>query len=203
MNRLDPSGTRLSPYDADWDTVPVSEPRLRFSQRDAPMPRKDDIRMSADEIRNYLREGHTMTLATNGPRGHPHVVAMFFVVDDDLTIRFATYANSQKVMNIERDPRVSLLVETGTAYSELRGVMLEGHAEIEKDLEKTVATMIEANALTGSPLPDIEQIPHDVKIKMASKRVLVSVTPSRFISWDHGKLPSSKTPDRLRKTIGE
>ena len=166
------------------------------------MPRKDDIRMSADEIRNYLREGHTMTLATNGPRGHPHVVAMFFVVDDDLTIRFATYANSQKVKNIERDPRVSLLVETGTAYSELRGVMLEGHAEIEKDLEKTVATMIEANARTGSPLPDIEQIPHDVKIKMASKRVLVSVTPSRFVSWDHGKLPGSKTPDELRKTIG-
>jgi PPOX class probable F420-dependent enzyme len=166
------------------------------------MPRKDDIRMSPDEIRSYLREGHTMTFVTNGPHGYPHAVAMFFVIDDDLTIRFATYASSQKVKNIERDPKVTLLVETGTAYSELRGVMLEGKAEITTDLERTVATMVEANAVTGSPLPDLEQIPHDVKRKMAGKRVLVSIKPTRFVSWDHGKLPGSKTPDGLRKAIG-
>jgi len=69
--------------------------------------------------------------------------------------------------NIERDPKVTLLVETGTAYSELRGVMLEGDAEITTDLEQTVETMVEANAVTGSPLPDLELIPHDVKVKMA------------------------------------
>jgi len=166
------------------------------------MPRKDDIQMSPDEIRDYLREGHTMTLVTNGPHGYPHAVAMFFGIDDDLTIRFATYGSSQKVKNIERDPKVTLLVETGTAYSELRGVMLEGDAEITTDLEQTVETMVEANAVTGSPLPDLELIPHDVKVKMAGKRVLVSVKPTRFVSWDHGKLPSNKTPDGLRKAIG-
>lgn len=166
------------------------------------MPRKDDIQMSPDEIRDYLREGHTMTLVTNGPHGYPHAVAMFFGIDDDLTIRFATYGSSQKVKNIERDPKVTLLVETGTAYSELRGVMLEGDAEITTDLEQTVETMVEANAVTGSPLPDLELIPHDVKVKMAGKRVLVSVKPTRFVSWDHGKLPSNRTPDGLRKAIG-
>jgi PPOX class probable F420-dependent enzyme len=166
------------------------------------MPRKDDIRMNPDEIRAYLGEGHTMTFVTNGPHGYPHAVAMFFVIDDDLTIRFATYASSQKVKNIERDPKVTLLVETGTAYSELCGVMLEGKAEITTDLEQTVATMVEANAITGSPLPDLEQIPHDVKLKMAGKRVLVSIKPTRFVSWDHGKLPGSKTPEGLRKAIG-
>lgn len=166
------------------------------------MPRKDDIRMTTDEVRDYLREGHTMTLVTNGPKGYPHAVAMFFALDDDLTIKFATYATSQKVVNLERDPKVTLLVETGTAYSELRGVMIEGRAEITTDLEETVATMIQANAVTGSPLPDITQIPEDVKVRMAGKRVLVKVTPERFISWDHGKLPSSKTPDGLRKAIG-
>ncbi len=166
------------------------------------MPRKDDIRMTTDEVRDYLREGHTMTLVTNGPKGYPHAVAMFFALDDDLTIKFATYATSQKVVNLERDPKVTLLVETGTAYSELRGVMIEGRAEITTDLEETVATMIQANAVTGSPLPDIAQIPEDVKVRMAGKRVLVKVTPERFVSWDHGKLPSSKTPDGLRKAIG-
>ena len=161
------------------------------------MPRKDDIRMSKDEIRDYLREGHTMTLVTNGAQGFPHAVAMFYSLDEDLTVRFATYGSSQKVKNIERDPRVTLLVETGTAYSELRGVMIEGRARIETDLERTVATMLEANAGTGSPMPDIEQIPHDVKVRMAGKRVLVCIEPQRFVSWDHGKLPSSKTPSAL------
>ncbi len=165
------------------------------------MPRKDDIRMTEDEIRSYLREGHTMTLVSNGPRGYPHAVAMFYALDDDLTIRIATYASSQKVKNIERDPRVTLLVETGHAYSELQGVMIEGQAEIANDLDLTVATMIEANANTGSPLPDIELIPDDVKQKMAGKRVLLRIRPERFVSWDHGKLPSSKTPDAMKKAL--
>lgn len=164
------------------------------------MPRKDDIRMTKDEIHAYLNEGHTMTLVTNGSKGFPHAVAMFYALDDDLTIRFATYASSQKVKNIERDPKVTLLVETGTAYSELQGVMIQGHARIENDLERIVATMIETNARTGSPLPDIEQIPQDVKVRMAGKRVLVCVEPMRFVSWDHGKLPSSKTPGALSRS---
>lgn len=166
------------------------------------MPPKDDIRMTEEEIRSYLREGHTMTLVTNGPNGFPHAVAMFYALDDDLTIKFATYATSQKVKNAERDPKVTLLVETGTAYSELRGVMIEGEAEITTDLDETVATMVAANAVTGSPLPDVDQIPEDVKVKMAGKRVLMKVRPKRFVSWDHGKLPSSRTPDGLKKSLG-
>ena len=165
------------------------------------MPRRDDIAMSEDEIQAYLRQGHTMTLVTNGHRGYPHAVAMFYALGDDSTVRFATYANSQKVKNIERDPRVPLLVESGTAYSELRGVMIEGQAAISTNTEQIVATMIEANAVTGSPLPDITTIPDDVKQRMAGKRVLVSVTPERFTSWNHGKLPSSKTPEALRRSI--
>jgi PPOX class probable F420-dependent enzyme len=161
------------------------------------MPRKDDIRMTKNEIRDYLLEGHTMTLVTNGPKGFPHAVAMFYALDGDLTIRFATYASSQKVKNIERDPKVTLLVESGTAYSELRGVMIEGKARIETDLDRTVATMLEANARTGSPLPDIDQIPHDVKVRMAGKRALVCIEPLRFVTWDHSKLPSGKTPSAL------
>ena len=143
-----------------------------------------------------------MTFTTNGRRGFPHAVAMFFAIDDDLSVRFATYVTSQKVKNIQRDPKVTLLVESGTAYSELKGVMIEGRAHLTTDLERTVATMIEANAITGSPLPDLAKIPEDVKQRMASKRILVTVTPERFVSWDHGKLPSSKTPDGLRKAIG-
>lgn len=158
--------------------------------------------MTREEIRAYLREGHTMTLVTNGRTGFPHAVAMFYALDDDFTIRLASYAASQKVKNIERDPRVTLLVESGTAYSELRGVMVEGVARIDTDLEQTVATMIEANSGTGSPLPDIEQIPDDVKQRMAGKRVLICVEPQRFVSWDHGKIPSGRLPSALATRTG-
>jgi hypothetical protein len=126
---------------------------------------------------------------------------MFYTLDDDLTIRFATYASSQKVKNIERDPRVTMLVESGTAYRELRGVMIEGRAQLSTNTDRIVATMVEANAVTGSPLPDVETIPDDVKQRMAGKRVLVSVKPERFSSWDHGKLPGSKTPEALQRAL--
>ena len=91
------------------------------------MPRKDDIRMTDEEIRAYLQEGHTVTLVTNGPKGFPHAVAMFYALDlndDDIVIKFATYASSQKVKNAQKDPRCTLLIETGHAYSELRGLMI-------------------------------------------------------------------------------
>ena len=169
------------------------------------MPRKDDIRMTDEEIRSYLQEGHTVTLVTNGANGYPHAVAMFYALelgDDEIAIKFATYASSQKVKNAQKDPRCTLLIETGQAYSELRGLMMEGDAEIVTDLDETVATMVEANARTGSPLPDIALIPEDVKVKMAGKRVLMKIRPTRFVSWDHGKLPSSKTPDAMKKAIG-
>jgi PPOX class probable F420-dependent enzyme len=164
--------------------------------------KRDQIRLTDDELREFLAKTKTIILTSIGPDGFPHSMPMWFAAEPDGTIRITTFAKSQKVLNIRRNPKVSLLVETGTAYSALRGVMLEGDAEITTDLEETVATMIEANAVTGSPLPDIEQIPQDVKLKMAGKRVLVRIRPSRFVSWDHGKLPSSKTPDGLRKAIG-
>jgi PPOX class probable F420-dependent enzyme len=158
---------------------------------------RDDIRMSDLEVREYLARGNTMILVTNGPRGFPHAMPMFYGLDEDGTVRFSTYARSQKVRNIERDPRVTLLVESGSAYSELRGVMLEGRAELVKDLDATVATMIEATRGTGNQLPDVASIPQAVKEKMAGRRVLVRVRPERVVSWDHGKLPSEKTPAGL------
>ncbi len=161
------------------------------------MPRADDIRMNDGEVREYLRNGHTVILVSNGRKGFPHAVPMFYGIDDDLTIRFATYGSSQKVKNIERDSRVTLLVESGSAYDELAGVMVEGEAEIVTDLDATVDTMIEAMGKTENPIPPAADLPLEVKQQMAGKRVLIRVRPKRFLSWDHGKLPRSKTPSAL------
>ena len=96
-----------------------------------------------------------------------------------------------------RLPRVTLLVESGSAYDELRGVMIEGRAEISRDLDLTVATMVAAMDATSNRMPDVASIPSEVKQKMAGKRVLVRVRPERVLSWDHAKLPQSKTPGGL------
>ncbi len=162
------------------------------------MSTRERVRMTDDEIRRYLQGARAMTLVTNGRRGHPHPMPMFYGLDADLTVRFSTYGASQKVRNIERDPRVSLLVDSGDTYGELRGVMIEGHAEIVHDLEATVATMIEAMGRAGEPLPPADQLSADVKQQMAGKRVLIRVRPERFISWDHAKLAAAKTPSALR-----
>lgn len=162
------------------------------------MSRRDQIRMTDDEIREFLLNGHTIIIATNGPRGFPHAMPMFYGIDDDLTVRIATYESSQKVKNIERDARVTLLIETGSAYDELRGVMMYGEAEISKDLDATVETMIEAMDATQNEMPEVSQIPEAVKRGMAGKRVLLRIRPQRFVSWDHGKLPKAETPAGLQ-----
>lgn len=163
------------------------------------MSARERIRMTDDEIRRFLQESRAITLVTNGHRGHPHAMPMFYGLDDDLTVRFSTYGTSQKVRNIERDPRVSLLAESGQAYAELRGVMIEGRAEIVRDLEATVATMVEAMGRAGQPLPPAADLPPEVKEQMAGKRVLIRVRPERFISWDHAKLAAGQTPSALRE----
>lgn len=158
------------------------------------MPR-DDIRMNDAQIRRVLEEGRLIVLVTNGPRGHPHAMPMFYGLDDDLTVRFSTYENSQKVRNLERDPRVTLLVEGGEAYDELHAVMIEGHAEIVKDdLDATVSTMIEAMRRAGNEMPDAQSLPEAAKRAMAGKRVHVLIRPERFVSFDHQKLPQAKMP---------
>ena len=163
------------------------------------MSRRDAIRMTDEALAEYLRNGHTVMLVTNGPDGYPHAMPMFYGLDDDLTFRFATYASSQKIRNIERDPKVTLLVESGSSYDEIQGVMIEGRAELSTDLDATVDTMVEAMGRTANELPPASQLPVEVKKKMAGKRVLVRVTPERFISWDHGKLNANETPKGLQE----
>ena len=159
------------------------------------MSMREKIRLTDPEIRDLLETARAMTLVTHGPHGYPHAIAMWFGLDEDLTVRMSTYANSQKVRNIERNPKVTLLVETGLAYNELQGVMIEADAEVVADaLDETIQTMIEANARVGIDLPPVNELPVELKQKMAGKRVLLRIKPRRFVSWDHRKLPSSQTP---------
>ncbi len=155
------------------------------------MPSKRDrIRMSDEELRAYLAEGRTLQVASVGRDGRPHLVPMWYAVDDEGCVVFTTYGSSQKVRNLGRDPRVTLLVEDGAVYDELRGVMIEGEAEIVDDVEYTrdVMRLVGAkyygerrgDAAGARSLPD--------RSRAVPKRVVVRVRPRRTTAWDHSKL---------------
>ena len=97
--------------------------------------RRNQIAMTDEEMQAFLRKGHTLEVASIGPDGYPHQVAMWYALLDG-TIHFTTYARSQKVLNLRRNPKMSVMLETGTAYNELRGAVIEGNADIiEGDIE--------------------------------------------------------------------
>src|SRR5262245_57283651 len=94
--------------------------------------RRDQITLSDEEQRELLDNERVVTLCTQGPRGWPHVMPLWFVPRDG-EIWIWTFRKSQKVKNLERDPRATLLIETGHEYRELKGVQIEAEAEIIND----------------------------------------------------------------------
>jgi PPOX class probable F420-dependent enzyme len=145
--------------------------------------RRDQITMSDDELRAFLAEKKVVTCATIGPNGRPHLMPLWYAVDD-LTLRGWTYAKSQKAKNLERDPHATLQIEDGEAYHELRGVMMECDVAIERDPD-TVAgfgiALFERFDATG---PDVENMIRG----QAPKRIGMTFSPTRIVSWDHRKL---------------
>src|SRR4051794_41964379 len=98
--------------------------------------RRDQIRMTDDELREFLAEHKVMTVATTGPTGRPHLMPLWYVPQDCGELIGWTFAKSQKAKNLERDPRATVQVEDGVEYQELRGVMLECDVELESDTDR-------------------------------------------------------------------
>src|SRR2546422_10969099 len=98
------------------------------------MSRRDQIRMTDEEIRAFLEEQRTLQVATIDHDGYPHLVAMWYVLVNN-EIAFWTYARSQKVVNLRGDPRLTCMVEEGEHYNELRGVQIKGRAGMHDDYE--------------------------------------------------------------------
>lgn len=153
------------------------------------MSRRDQIKLSPEEILAFLRSSKTITIVSNGKDGHPHPMPMWFVVDDDLTVRMTTFRRSQKVRNVQRDPRVSLMVESGKEYQELKGVVIYGNAEIIEDMDVIRDTLMRASA-NDAPAKNSEG--YDAMIEVisgtAAKRVCLQIEPNEIVSWDHSKL---------------
>lgn len=148
--------------------------------------RRDQIRMSDDELREFLAEQKIVSVATLGPHGRPHLVPLWYVPDGDDLIGW-TYAKSQKARNLERDPRATLQVEDGVEYDELRGVMLECDVDLERD-ESEVAGYGLALFTRYGPGGELAPEVREMVEKQAAKRVGLRFRPTRVVSWDHSKL---------------
>ena len=143
--------------------------------------RRSQIELSAEEISTFLDEQMVMQCATNGPRGVPHLVPLWFVPE----LRSWTYTKSQKTKNLERDPRATLGIEDGVQYHELRGVMFECDVQIERDPSEVEKFGLELFARYAVDSTDEIRA---LVAKQAPKRVGLTFVPSRTVSWDHRKL---------------
>lgn len=151
---------------------------------------RSQITMGPDEVARFLEEQRVINIATIGPSGVPHLVAMWYaVIDGDLW--FETKAKSQKVVNLRRDPRISCLVEAGHTYDTLRGVELEGTAEIVEDADALWQVGVSIWERYNGPYS--EEVKPLVEV-MLNKRVAVRVRAERTRTWDHRKLGMPAQP---------
>lgn len=154
------------------------------------MARKD-ITMSADEILSFLDQSATLQVATMGKDGFPHVAPMWFVVEDGKVV-FRSFTKSQKIVNLHRNPKLTVLAEAGLAYDELRGVMIKGEAKLIDDRDYVLGLY----GKLAARYPMVDSEPRELSLdelegafgRFATKNTAVVVEPMRTISWDHRKL---------------
>jgi len=146
------------------------------------MNKQRQIRLTPEEQAAFLQEGHKAALATLDKDGFPHVVAMGFMEKEGV-IYMTSYGKAQKVLNIRRNPKVGIMIETGKNYGDFRGLMIRGHCEIIEDpalVAETIRTLQEAQSGKS-------EAPREA-ILSAPKRVILKITPEKVASWDHTKL---------------
>ena len=149
--------------------------------------RRETIAMTPAELSAYLEQRRRIILITNGANGLPHPMPMNYGIDAEGRIVIVTFRKSQKVKNLERDPRATLLVESGDAYAELKSAILYCHAEIITDADEIAANMALVRADGAMSASMSQAMSEQVRASMA-KRVALRFTPVGNVTWDHAKL---------------
>jgi PPOX class probable F420-dependent enzyme len=142
------------------------------------------IRMTDEEVEAFLAERRKLHVATLDRDGAPHLMPMYFLVVDG-AVTFWTYASSQKIVNLRRDPRITVMAEDGEAYFDLRGVQIAGRAHLTSDPALVTAF---GERLYQRYFGPLDENGRAYVARSAAKRTRVSVEPLRVISWDHRKL---------------
>ena len=149
------------------------------------MSRRDQIRMTDEEIDEFLRGRHTMNVATLNHDGRIHLVAMWYGFFDDGALGFWTYGKSQKILNLQRDPRMTCLVETGEEYAQLKGVEIVGTGEVVTDRDEVMQIGRSVFERYTGPWSDAAAPAVEA---MGAKRFAVRIEVEKMVTWDHTKL---------------
>jgi PPOX class probable F420-dependent enzyme len=174
----------------------VSEPGKRAVRKTRPgarperarqgSSRRSEIQLSPQEQRELIDSERIVVVSSLGRRGWPHSMPLWYVPRDG-EIWIYTYAKSQKVRNLERDPRATLVIETGHEYEELRGIEIEAEAEIHRDIE-TVFDLVKELTSRYAGGAEIDDEAVETLKNQARKRVAIRFEPRRVATWDHRKL---------------
>ena len=146
--------------------------------------RRDEVAMTDAELRDFIESQKTIQVATINKDGTPHPVPLWFaVVDGDIVLE--TFTKSQKVVNLERDPRMTVLLEAGEVYEELRGATIYAEAELVQDVDRVHDLhMAVLTRNTDIPVETLDKVSRG----MAPKKTAIVVKVKRCFSWDHRKL---------------
>jgi PPOX class probable F420-dependent enzyme len=151
------------------------------------LSRRDEMKLSEDELAELLDAERVAVVSSLGPRGWPHSMPLWFVPRQG-EVWIWTYAKSQKVRNLERDPRATVLIETGEGYTELRGAMIEAEAKIHRDPETVLGFAEELAVRYGGNLTGVGGDARAGLEAQVPKRVAIQFEAVRTASWDHRKL---------------
>ena len=154
------------------------------------MKQRDRVAMTPAEVAAFLEASRKVQLATINRDGTPHLVTMFYVMQDG-QITFWTYRSSQKALNLARDPRITCLVESGNEYFDLRGVSVQG---VVRTVEDPAGVLAIGRRIAGVTLNLHEGLADDYVEHTARKRFGYVVEPTRVVSWDHSKLVPPDAP---------
>jgi PPOX class probable F420-dependent enzyme len=147
--------------------------------------RREMIRMTPEETEAFLHGRHTMNIATFGPDGNIHLIAMWYGFFNG-NPAFETFTKSQKVQNLRRDPRITVLVADGETYDTLRGIEIVGKAIIHDDTDVLFAVARDVVGRYFDAATDEEA--ELAALGLTQKRVAIEIVADKIVTWDHGKL---------------
>ncbi len=145
---------------------------------------RDVVRMTQEEIDEFLGGRRTMSMATVNADGSIHMVAMWYGFLEGC-VAIESKAKAQKIRNLRRNPTITMMVEDGDSYDELRGVMIQGTAEIVEDPDRMFTAGVSVFERYTAPYTEAMR---PAVLQMLHKRVVVKVVPTKIASWDHRKL---------------
>ncbi len=141
------------------------------------------LAMSKQERDDFLASERTCRVASIGRDGSPHVTPLWFAWDGS-ALWLTSIVRSQRWTDLQRDSRVSVIVDAGGPFTELRGVELRGRAEVVGEVPRT-----------GEPVPELETPERLFADKYAGGRVhhdgrhaWLRVAPAKIVSWDFRKM---------------